>query len=137
MAQTAHSPLKRPVAAYLRSATQLEGESLRDQLEAVLRYARGRHMQLVRVYCDECGSGLRIDGRPGLGRLLRDIDGGAGDFGAVLFLDPSRWSRSLDPKPVRFLEDRCRENGIAVHYCAEGPFDEGSSNSAIVKAVNS
>ena len=135
VAQTAHLSPERPVVGYLRSATQLEGESLRNQLEAVLRYTRDRDMQLVRIYCDECGSGLRIDGRPGLGQLLRDIESGAGDFEAVLLLDPSRWIRSVDPNHVWFLENRCRENGIAVHYCAEDLFDEGTSISAIVKAV--
>jgi len=135
VAQTAHSSPKRPVAGYLRSATQLEGDSLRNQLEAVVRYARDRNMQLVRIYCDECGSGLRIDGRPGLGQLLRDVESGAGDFEAVLLLDPSRWSRSLNPNHVWFLENRCSENGIAVHYCAEGLSDEDTSISAIVKAI--
>ena len=135
VAQTAHSSPKRPVAGYLRSATQLEGESLRNQLEAVVRYARDRNMQLVRIYCDECGSGLRIGGRPGLGQLLRDVESGAGDFEAVLLLDPSRWSRSLNPNHVWFLESRCSESGIAVHYCAEGLFDEDTSILAIVKAI--
>lgn len=134
VAQTAHSSPKRPVAGYLRSATQLEGDSLRNQLEAVVRYARDRNMQLVRIYCDECGSGLRIDGRPGLGQLLRDVESGAGDFEAVLLLDPSRWSRSLNPNHVWFLENRCSENGIAVHYCAEGLSDEDTI-SAVVKAL--
>lgn len=135
VAQTAHLSPKRPVAGYLRSATQLEGDSLRNQLEAVVRYARDRGMQLVRIYCDECGSGLRIDGRPGLGQLLRDVESGAGDFEAVLLLDPSRWSRSLNPNHVWFLENRCSENGIAVHYCAEGLFDDDTSIPAIVKAL--
>ena len=123
------------MAGYLRSATQLEGEALRNQLEAVVRYARDRGMQLVRIYCDECGSGMRIDGRPGLGQLLRDVESSASDFEAVLLLDPGRWSRSLNPNHVWFLENRCSENGIAVHYCAEGLFDEDTSISAIVKAL--
>ena len=108
---------KRPVAGYLRSATQLEGDSLRKQLEAVLRYARDRDMQLIRIYCDECSSGLPIDGRPGLRHLFRDIESSANDFDTVLLLDPSRWSRSFRGP---LLEDRCRKFGIQVRYCAEG-----------------
>ena len=79
---------KRPAAGYLRSATELEGESLREQLEAIVRYARNHGMQLIRVYCDECGSGLRIDGRSGLGQMLRDIESGACGFDAILLLEP-------------------------------------------------
>ena len=135
VAQTAHLSPERPVAGYLRSANELAGDSLRKQLEAVLRYARDHSMQLIRIYCDECRSGLRIDDRPGLRQLFRDIEGGADDFGALLLLDPSRWSRSLDPEHGPFLEDRCRKAGVEVHYCAEGLFDEDTSISAIVTAL--
>ncbi len=132
-AQTGRLSPERPVAGYLRSATELEGDSLRKQLEAVLRYARNRDMQLIRIYCDECGSGLRIDNRPGLRQLLRDIDSGAREFGAVLLLDPSRWSRSLDHGP--YLEDRCRKAGIRVHYCAEGLASEEAPFFGIDKSL--
>ena len=134
-AQTAHLSLERPVAGYLRSATQLEGESLRDQLESVLRYARDRGMQLIRIYCDECGSGLRIDNRPGLRQLFRDIEGGASDFGDVLLLNRSRWSRSLHPDHGRLIEDRCKKAGIALHYCAEGLMDDQIGISTLVKSI--
>ena len=134
-AQTTQLSLERPVAGYLRSATQLEGESLRDQLESVLRYARDRGMQLVRIYCDECGSGLRIDNRPGLRQLFRDIEGGASDFGDVLLLNRSRWSRSLYPDHGRLIEDRCKKAGIAVHYCAEGLMDDQIAISTLVKSI--
>ena len=125
----------RPVAGYLRSATQLEGDSLRKQVEAVLRYARDRDMQLIRIYCDECRSGLRIENRPGLQQLFRDIDNGVRDFGAVLLLDPSRWSRDLNPDHGPYLEDRCKKAGIQVHYCAEGFADDAASFSGIFKSL--
>ena len=63
-AQTGRLSPARPVAGYLRSATELDGESLRKQLEAVLRYALNRDMQLIRIYYDERGNGLRIDNPP-------------------------------------------------------------------------
>ena len=135
VAQTAHLSPERPVAGYLRSATQLEGESLRDQLEMVLRYARDHGMQLIRIYCDECGSGLRIDDRPGLRQLFRDIEGGASDFGDVLLLNRSRWSRSLYPDHSQLIEDRCKKAGIAVHYCAEGLMDDQIAISTLVKSI--
>ena len=135
VAQAGQLAQRRPVTGYLRSATQLAGESLRNQLDAVLRYARNRDMQLVRIYCDECGSGLRIDNRPGLGQLLRDLDRGDGDFEAVLLLDRSRWSRLLNPEHVRFMEERCGAAGVEVHYCAEDLYDDETSISAILKVV--
>ncbi len=114
------SPRKRPVAAYLRSATQLEGNPLREQLEAIVRYARDRDMQLTRIYCDECGSGLTTDGCSSLQQMLSDIESGTDDFDAILLLDPSRWGRFQDLDRTACLEYACRQARIDVHYCAEG-----------------
>ena len=111
---------KRPVAGYLRSARQLEGDTLREQLEAIVRFARDHDMELIRIYCDECRSGLTIDGRPGIQQMFRDIEFGAGDFNAVLLLDPSRWGRFHTPDQAACLEYACRRARIDVHYCAEG-----------------
>ena len=114
---------KRPVAGYLRSATQLEGDTLREQFEAIVRFARDRDMQLIRIYCDECGSGLTTDGRSGIQQILRDPEIGVGNFDAALLLDPSRWSRFHTPDQAACLEFACRRARVDVHYCAEG-FDE-------------
>lgn len=135
VAQPRQRSTKRPVAGYLRSATELEADSLRQQIEAVVRYARDRGMQLVRVYCDECGSGLRIEGRTGLPQMFRDIESGAGDFDAILLLDPSRWGRFHDPDQRACLEYACRKAGIEVHYCAEGFDDDETPLSSIVKSL--
>ena len=135
VAQAAHLAPEHPVAGYVHAATQLEGDSLRKQLEAVLRYARHRGMQLIRIYCDECRGSLRIDNRPGLRQLFRDIECGAGDFGAVLLLDPSRWSRSPDPEHGLVLEDRCKRAGIDVHYCAGDPFGDELPVSTLVRSI--
>lgn len=113
----------RPVAAYLRSATELRGESLQRQLEAVLRYARDHDMQVIRFYCDECGSGLRIDNRPGLAQLFRDVASDAADFDAVLLLDPSRWGRFPCAHDV-IAEELARANStVEIHYCFDPPDD--------------
>ncbi|MCY4397701.1 MAG: recombinase family protein [Rhodospirillaceae bacterium] len=126
---------KRPVAGYLRSATQLEGDSLRKQLEPVVRYARDHDMHLIRIYCDECGSGLRRGGQSGLQQMFRDIEDGAGDFDAILLLDPSRWGRFQDPDQGACLEYACGAAGIEVHYCAKGLSDDQTPISTIVESV--
>ena len=126
---------KRPVAAYLCSATQLEGDALRKQLEVIVRYARDYSMQLIRVYCDECGSGLRNGGRSGLQQMFRDIQSGARDFDALLTLDPSRWGRFQDPDQGACLEFECRKAGVEVHYCAEAPADDEVDVSTVTKRL--
>ena len=128
-------PRKRPVAAYLRSATQLEGDALRKQLEEIVPYARDHGMQLIRVYCDECGSGLRNGGRSALQQMFRDIESGARDFDALLMIDRSRWGRFQDPDRGASLEFECRKAGMEVHYCAEGPVDDEIDWSPITKKL--
>ena len=113
----------RPVAAYLRSATELRGESLQRQLEAVLRYARDHDMQVIRFYCDECGSGLRIDNRPGLAQLFRDVASDAADFDAILLLDPSRWGRFPFAHDVITGELARANSAVEIHYCFDPPDD--------------
>ena len=115
----------RPVAGYLRSANELRGESLQTQLEAVLRYARDHDMQLIRFYCDECGSGLRIDNRLGLAQLFRDISRDAHDFDAVLLLDPSRWGRFPFADEIITGEFARANSAIEIHYCFDPPDDAG------------
>ena len=115
--------LSRPVAGYLRSATELRGESLQRQLEAVLRYARDHDMQLIRFYCDECGSGFRIDNRPGLAQLFRDVASDVPDFDAILLLDPSRWGRFPFAHDV-ITEELARANSaVEIYYCFDPPDD--------------
>ena len=126
---------KRPVAGYLRSATEPDDESIRVQLEAVVRYARERNFQLIRIYCDECRSGLRIDDRPGLQQLFRDIENGAGDFDAVLLFDPSRWGRFVDPHGLVTDEFARRRAGMEIHYCADQLRHDGRPVASIVKAI--
>lgn len=111
----------RPVAAYLRSATELRGESLQRQLEAVLRYARHHDMQVIRFYCDECGSGLRIDNRPGLAQLFRDVASDVPDFDAILLLDPSRWGRFPFAHDVIAEELAGANSAVEIHYCFDPP----------------
>ncbi len=135
VAQPGQLSEKRPVAGYLRSATELEGDALRKQLEAIVRYAREHDMQLLRIYCDECSSGLRIDGRTGLQQMFRDIESGDGDFDALLLLDPSRWGRFHVPDHSACLEYACGTTGIEVHYCAEGSSDDETPISTIVKSI--
>ncbi len=118
-------------AGYLRSATELKGDALHEQIDAIVRYARAHSLQLIRLYCDECGSGLRIDGRTGLQQMFRDIETGGADFDTILLLDPSRWGR---PDQSACLEYACRQARIEVQYCAEEHLADGKiAFSAVAK----
>ena len=135
-AQQGALSFKRPAAGYLRSATELTGDALHKQIEAIVRYARDHRLQLIRLYCDECGSGLRIDGRTGLQQMFRDIENGGGDFDTILLLDPSRWGRFQDPDQSACLEYACERARIEVRYCAEQHLaDDELAFSEVVQAI--
>jgi DNA invertase Pin-like site-specific DNA recombinase len=92
-------------------------------------------MEIVRTYADEGRSGLSLDGREALTRLICDVQTGKADFTAILVYDVSRWGRFQDPDESAYHEYLCKRAGIRVHYCAEQFENDGSPFAAIVKAI--
>src|SRR5512132_2828403 len=80
-------------------------------------------------------SGLRLEGRDQLQRLIADVESGCADFQVVLVYDVSRWGRFQDADESAYYEYVCKRAGIAVHYCAEQFENDGSPVSTIVKGV--
>jgi hypothetical protein len=52
---------------------------------------------VVRTYADEGKSGLRLDGRDALKRLIEDVQSGKAGFTTILVYDVSRWGASRTP----------------------------------------
>ncbi len=127
----------RPVRAaeYVRMSTEHQRYSLDNQARAIRRYAAGRGYEIVQTYADAGRSGLTIEGRPALLRLLAEIEAGQAEFSALLVYDVSRLGRFQDPDEAAMHELRCRRAGIEVIYCAEPFENDGSIGSAILKAV--
>jgi len=128
-------PARIKAARYVRMSTEHQRYSTENQGEAIDRYALARGYEIVRDYADEGKSGLTLDGRDALKRLLDDVENGRADFAVVLVYDVSRWGRFQDPDEAASYELRCRRAGIAVHYCAEQFENDGSMGAAIIKTV--
>lgn len=122
-------------AEYVRMSTEHQKYSTENQAVEIRRYAERRGYEIVATYADEGKSGLKLDGRKSLQRLLDDIENGRADFEAVLVYDVSRWGRFQDPDEAASYELRCRQAGIAVHYCAEQFENDGTIGSSIIKTV--
>lgn len=122
-------------AEYVRMSTDHQRYSTENQAEAIRRYAAARGFNIVRTYADEGKSGLRIDGRDALKRLIDDVTSARANFEAILVYDVSRWGRFQDADESAYYEYVCRRAGIAVHYCAEPFENDGSPISTIVKGV--
>ena len=83
-------------AQYVRMSTEHQKYSTENQAEIIAQYASQRGFEIVRTYEDAGKSGLRLDGRLSLQRLIADVRAGSADFEAVLVYDVSRWGRFQD-----------------------------------------
>lgn len=122
-------------ATYVRMSTEHQQYSTENQGCAIEAYAAQRGIEIVRTYADQGKSGLRLDGRDALQQLLSDVENRQADFTAVLVYDVSRWGRFQDPDESASYEIRCKQAGVAVHYCAEQFENDGSPISSIIKSV--
>jgi len=122
-------------AQYVRMSTEHQQYSTENQSEKIREYAVRRNIEIVRTYADEGKSGLRIDGRQALQRLISDVQSGKADFQIILVYDVSRWGRFQDADESAYYEYICRRAGIQVVYCAEQFENDGSPVSTIVKGV--
>ncbi len=130
--QTILPPIR--VAAYVRTARQ-EPQLASNQMDVIREYARRHGMQIVKKYSDEGKSGVNIQARKSLARMIREVQDGQINFSAVLLRDVSRWGRFQDADESPYYEYLCRRAGVSIHYCAEHPESEGMSASTIIKSV--
>jgi len=122
-------------AEYVRMSTEHQQYSTENQADKIREYAVLRNIEIVRTYADEGKSGLRIDGRQALQKLIKDVESGCTDFQIILVYDVSRWGRFQDADESAYYEYICRRAGIQVAYCAEQFENDGSPVSTIVKGV--
>lgn len=122
-------------AVYVRMSTEHQQYSTSNQMDVIREYAKRRGLEIVREYSDEGKSGLNIQGRDSLARMIADVQSGAIDFDCILVYDVSRWGRFQDADESAYYEYICKRAGVTVHYCAEQFENDGSPVSTIVKGV--
>jgi len=116
-------------------STDLQQYSIKNQQDAIRRYAAGRGMEIVRTYADGGKSGVSIARRNALKQLIDDVKTNRADFDVIVVYDISRWGRFQDIDESAYYEYICRQAGIEVQYCAEPFSNDGSTLSAIIKGV--
>ena len=104
------APLLR-AAEYVRMSTEHQQYSTENQADKIREYATRRGIEIVRTYADAGKSGLRIDGRASLQKLIKDVESGSADFTIILVYDVSRWGRFQDADESAYYEYRCRHSG--------------------------
>src|SRR5450759_1812772 len=96
-------------------STEHQKYSTENQAEIIERYAAARGIEIVQTYADEGKSGLNLDGRDALQRLIADASGGRADYSVILVYDVSRWGRFQDADQSAYYEYICKQAGVAVH----------------------
>ena len=133
---TPHSAeINNNAVAYVRMSTEHQQYSTENQLDAINIYAQTHNLKIVRIYTDSGKSGLSLDGRQALQRLLCDVELKQGNFSTIIVYDVSRWGRFQDPDVSASYEVRCRQAGVQVEYCAEQFVNDGSPVSSIIKSM--
>ncbi|PZV40533.1 recombinase family protein [Mesorhizobium kowhaii] len=122
-------------AQYLRMSTEYQTYSIENQRDAIRDYADVMGYDIVATYEDPGRSGLSIGGRPGLRRLLRDVESGQADFETVVVYDVSRWGRFQNIDESASYEYRCQMAGVRIEFCAEQFANDGSIGSDVLKAI--
>lgn len=122
-------------AQYVRMSTEHQKYSTENQADIIRVYAEKRGFTLVKTYEDSGKSGLRLDGRDALKRLIDDVRSRTADFSVILVYDVSRWGRFQDADESAYYEFICKEAGITVHYCAEQFENDGSLSATIIKSM--
>lgn len=109
----------RNTAQYLRVSTTQQGAALEYQRKEIARYAAAHDHKIVASFEDVGRSGVTLEKREGLSRLLKQVVSGDSGFDHVLVLDVSRWGRFQDPDEAAHYEFVCRANGVSVTYISE------------------
>lgn len=122
-------------AQYVRMSTEHQQYSTNNQADKIREYAEKRGIEIVRTYADDGKSGLSLEGRAALQKLLADVETGVADFNLILVYDISRWGRFQDADESAYYEYICKRAGIDIAYCAEQFENDGSPVSTIVKGV--
>jgi len=128
-------PMPNVAAVYVRMSTEHQQYSTSNQMDAIREYAKRRGLDIVQEYSDEGKSGLNIQGRDSLARMIQDVADGKASYSSILVYDVSRWGRFQDADESAYYEYICRKAGVSVHYCAEQFENDGSPVSTIVKGV--
>jgi DNA invertase Pin-like site-specific DNA recombinase len=116
-------------------STEHQKYSTLNQADAIARYAADRGLTICRTYTDDGKSGLRLDGRQALQRLIEDVRSGNRDFATILVYDVSRWGRFQNADESAYYEFICQDAGITVQYCAEQFENDGSLSATIIKSM--
>jgi DNA invertase Pin-like site-specific DNA recombinase len=135
LAGTTKHAIRTRAAQYVRMSTEHQQYSTDNQKDALRLYAEASDYEIVATYEDPGRSGLNIEGRPALQKLLRDVESGRAGFDVIIVYDVSRWGRFQNIDESASYEFRCNVAGVRIEYSAEQFVNDGTIASDVMKAV--
>lgn len=112
---------------YARCSTDMQDQSVEDQITATSDYAAKNGYQIVRQpFVDQGRSGVTAVKRKGFMDMIHLIESGRADFDVILTYDVSRWGRFPDDDEAGYWQHHCKRNGVQVIYTHE-PFSNERS----------
>jgi DNA invertase Pin-like site-specific DNA recombinase len=95
---------------------------------------RSTGYRITAAYSDPGKSGVGINRRPGLRKLIRDVVDRNAAFKAIVVYDVSRWGRFQDMDESGHYEFLCRSADVPIDYRAEQFTNDGAMPNTIMKA---
>ena len=74
----------RKAAMYVRMSTDHQKYSTENQSDAIKEYAVRYGIEIIQTYTDSGKSGLKLEGRDALKRLIDDVESGTAPFKVIL-----------------------------------------------------
>jgi DNA invertase Pin-like site-specific DNA recombinase len=124
-----------PAAQYVRMSDEGQQYSIDNQKAAIQEYAKKHGFVITQTYADAGKSGVVLNRRAALRKLLDDVDRGNTGYRAILVYDVSRWGRFQNTDEAAHYEFLCTRSGIRLHYCAEQFANDDTPSSSILKAL--
>jgi DNA invertase Pin-like site-specific DNA recombinase len=124
-----------PAAQYVRMSDDGQQYSVDNQKVAIQKYAEDHGFIIVQTYADAGKSGVVLNRRESLRKLLDDVERGNPGYKAILVYDVSRWGRFQNTDEAAHYEFLCTRSGIRLHYCAEQFANDDTPSSAILKSL--
>ena len=104
--------------AYLRRSTDMQDQSLDDQLAVINAYADREGHEIIRIFTDDAISGTTSEKRPAFQEMTALAQQPGCGFEAILVYDVSRFGR-FDPDEAGHWRYLLRQNGVQIIYVAD------------------
>lgn len=126
---------KTPVVGYVRCSTDKQGYSILDQKKAITEFANRLGYEITEWFADEGKSGVGMEHRRALVRMLELVERERADFKYILVYDVSRWGRYGDPDEAAYWEYHCKRCGVEVLYITENFPEDNQMATAMLKMM--